>query len=442
MSSSSKRVRAPPDHTSSVDRFGRDLSRKSQYSRREAGKGRHSPSPPETGKRAAEMQQKHRGKTSRGGDRFGSPLSSDEPNYPQSKLQKKHRVKAGADEEEYLPFAAAWGKGDRSRGEVDDHHQRGSSEEGSRSLTPAMAMEEAEDSWLLDEDEAQEVSSRLERRQGAPRKDHEEEEQGTTRVEGKRRGPQVDRGRLEPVRAKRSSGVPRADHGEEDEEEPQRVERTRGAPSTNRLNSRVDRRRAAPYPAHDEEEQPPWVERRKAASFPDRGAEEESPSVERRRAAPYPDRAEEKEPPRVERRRAAPYPDRAEEEEPPRVERRRAAPNYADRGGEVDEPQRVRWRRAAPYTEHGDEEANLRAERRRGARYTEEEEAERVPRSEKRRAAPYTNYGEDQELGSRVDRRRGVPPPDRGDWSNGGGRTSRGDRERREEVIFFFAFKW
>lgn len=68
------------------------------------------------------------------------------------------------DNDEGPPFSSSsWGD-DRRGGDI-DFRRHGSSEDRSRSLTPAMVVEEADEGWLLDDEETQ----RMERRRGPPR---------------------------------------------------------------------------------------------------------------------------------------------------------------------------------------------------------------------------------------------------------------------------------
>ena len=109
------------------------------------------------------MQRRDRGKVARGDDRSYSPPPPDEPSYHNRRQQRVQHVRPGVNEEGEPPYV--WTEDRRGVAEARRYH--GSSEDGSRSLTPAMTDEEVDEDWLLAEE--QEQMMMMERRRGMPR---------------------------------------------------------------------------------------------------------------------------------------------------------------------------------------------------------------------------------------------------------------------------------
>ena len=110
------------------------------------------------------MQRRDRGKVTRGDDRSYSPPPPDELSYHNRRQQHVKRVRPGTNEEGEPPYV--WAE-DR-RGVAEARRCHGSSEDGSRSLTPAMTDEEVDDDWLLAEEEEQMITM-MERKKGPSR---------------------------------------------------------------------------------------------------------------------------------------------------------------------------------------------------------------------------------------------------------------------------------
>ena len=125
-----------------------------------AGKGRQtSPSP--SGDFGT--QRRDRGRVARGDDRSYSPPPPEEASHRSHRPIK--RVRPGTNERDEPPFQ--WTE-DRRGGAESRRH--GSSEDRSRSLTPAMMEEDADSDWLVAEEEEEERVT-MERRRGPPRAD-------------------------------------------------------------------------------------------------------------------------------------------------------------------------------------------------------------------------------------------------------------------------------